>query len=121
MGVPVRTSIGAPRYGTKYPLVHALPTLYPDRAWLRLERPAYTKLYVARLDAAGVARIAAECQAVADQAGEETLVLLCFEDLGKPDLWCHRRIFAEWWTQNTGEPVPELGRDAERDALPLGR
>ena len=36
---------------------------------------------------------------------ETTVVLLCFENLAKPGLWCHRTMFAEWWTGETGELV----------------
>ena len=45
---------------------------------------------------------------VADLAGNDQLVLCCFEDLRTPGAWCHRRIFATWWEQATGEPVLEL-------------
>jgi hypothetical protein len=36
------------------------------------------------------------------------VVLLCFEDLSKPGEWCHRRAFATWWEEQTGEKVEEL-------------
>jgi len=35
--------------------------------------------------------------------------LLCYESLGKPGVFCHRQIFAEWWREQTGEVVSELG------------
>ena len=35
------------------------------------------------------------------------VVVLCFEDVHKGD-WCHRQVFAAWWTEQTGEPVAEL-------------
>ena len=38
----------------------------------------------------------------------KTLVLLCYEDLRKPDQWCHRTLFAEWWQKMTGEVINEL-------------
>ena len=25
-----------------------------------------------------------------------------------PDLWCHRRMLAAWWEEQTGRAVPEL-------------
>jgi hypothetical protein len=43
--------------------------------------------------------------------------LLCFEDLTKPGLWCHRRPFANWWLENTGEVVPELEPDVRQNRL----
>jgi hypothetical protein len=39
------------------------------------------------------------------------IVLLCFErsaDVIANPLVCHRRIFAQWWKENTGREVPEL-------------
>jgi hypothetical protein len=44
-------------------------------------------------------------------------VCLCFEDLTKPGLWCHRQIFARWWTEETGEAVPELEPDVRQEQL----
>jgi uncharacterized protein YeaO (DUF488 family) len=35
------------------------------------------------------------------------LVLLCFEDLSRPDAWCHRSLLAEWISQHTGETIRE--------------
>jgi hypothetical protein len=37
------------------------------------------------------------------------LALLCYEDLSEPGTFCHRRMFAEWWSERTGEKVEELG------------
>jgi hypothetical protein len=34
-------------------------------------------------------------------------VLLCFEDLRKPGLWCHRRLVAEWLERALGVEVAE--------------
>ena len=34
-------------------------------------------------------------------------VLLCWEDLSKPNEWCHRRMIAEWLEQELGISVPE--------------
>jgi hypothetical protein len=35
-------------------------------------------------------------------------VLLCWEDLTKPDEWCHRRMIAEWFEDALGIHVPEV-------------
>ncbi len=36
----------------------------------------------------------------------EPVCVLCWCDLDKR--WCHREIFAAWWTEQTGEQVREL-------------
>jgi len=43
----------------------------------------------------------------ADYDGER-IVLLCFEDVRKPDQWCHRQLLSEWLTEHLGESIPEL-------------
>ena len=53
----------------------------------------------------------------AERAKNQHLVLLCFEDLTQPGLKCHRRLFATWWHENTGEAVPELEPDVRQDRL----
>jgi hypothetical protein len=47
-------------------------------------------------------------KAFATAHGSEGVVLLCFEDLTKPGEWCHRRSFAAWWDEKTGQKVDEL-------------
>ena len=54
-----------------------------------------------------------QCYAKA-QEEDKKLVLLCFEDIRKPENWCHRTLFAEWWLAHTGEVIEEM---PEADAL----
>ncbi len=35
-------------------------------------------------------------------------MLLCFEDLRQPGVWCHRQIVAAWIEEHLGIKVPEL-------------
>jgi hypothetical protein len=35
------------------------------------------------------------------------VLLLCYEDVLAGD-WCHRKVFAEWWQEQTGQVVEEL-------------
>ncbi|MGZ4303127.1 MAG: DUF488 family protein [Gaiellaceae bacterium] len=61
--------------------------------------------YRERLDAIGakgLQKCFADISAEHDGRG---LVLLCFE---KPGQFCHRRVLAEWWEEQTGQHVPEL-------------
>jgi hypothetical protein len=109
MGVPVRTTIGAPRFKLRYPLNHNLPLIAPDRAFFHATRPEFVRQYRAKLDRHGPALIIAACEQIAKAATQDRLVLLCFEDLTKEGQWCHRTLFAEWFEEQTGHPVREIG------------
>lgn len=100
----IRISVGHPRWKLPYSVAGAIPYLAPDRAWIGMERAEYETLYRAKLEAAGVDKIRSEIRAL---AGDRPAVLLCFERL-QDGTWCHRRIFADWWQEKTGEIVPEL-------------
>ncbi|MGW0822573.1 hypothetical protein [Streptomyces sp. NPDC002845] len=108
-GVPVRITRGAPRFKLSYQLTHSVRELAPRAEYLTQPRPDFTTAYRADLDVLGVQRVAALLEAIAGAAGDHRLVLLCFEDLADPTLWCHRRIFAAWWKEATGDDVRELG------------
>jgi hypothetical protein len=68
----------------------------------------FEELYRNRLDDLGVGEVRALLTMCVERANNERLVMLCYEDLTKPGLRCHRRLFAAWWLENTGEFVPEL-------------
>ncbi|GAA0695337.1 hypothetical protein GCM10010193_57610 [Kitasatospora atroaurantiaca] len=108
-GTPVRITRGAPRFKLPYQLTHTVPELAPAAAYFNSPRPAFAAAYRADLTRLGAGQIAERLGGIAQQAGDHRLVLLCFEDLAKPELWCHRRIFADWWSETTGDPVRELG------------
>ena len=114
MGTPVRTTVGAPRYRLPYSLEHALPALYPTRSMLRLPRHLYEPQYLARLRETTAPVLQQHFLAIAEVSENESLVLLCFDKLSKPAAWCHRTMFATWWTEETGEVVPELGACDDR-------
>ncbi|WIK63333.1 hypothetical protein [Gleimia europaea] len=65
------------------------------------------------MDRVGVKKFAELFESIAKAEGDYRLVLLCFEDISKPGQWCHRRAFAKWWEQKTGDPVRELGPTLE--------
>ncbi len=109
MGVPVRITLGAPRWTLPYSLEHQVREAAPSREYFGSARPVYEAAYRAQLDRHGVKFYASRFQGIAKAAGDLRLVLLCFEDLSKPDQWCHRRMFAAWWKERTGEKVRELG------------
>jgi len=103
MGVPIRTSVGAPR-SFPAPLVE-WPTVMP---WglLEVTDPAeFRRRYRHQLHRK-TPKILAELQELQDGYCAP-LVLLCFEDLSRPGVWCHRSLLAEWISQHTGETIPE--------------
>jgi hypothetical protein len=82
--------------------------LHPTKAMLRIKdhehyRQAYQAGILDRLDPARVWR---ELHALA-----ENPILLCWEDA---NVFCHRRIVAEWLEQNLGVKISELGLQREQ-------
>jgi len=114
----VGITLGYPRWKLRYPLIANLRQLAPTREIIRIEdADVFEEMYRSRLDDVGldeVARLLTDC---AERANNERLVLLCFEDLTKPDLRCHRRLFSAWWHKNMGEDVPELESDVRQEQL----
>jgi hypothetical protein len=106
MGVPVQTSIGRPRWPLSYELTESAKRLMP---WGLLGKDIseddFTAHYRARLDKVGVDVLAATFEAISKRHDGARLVLLCFEPQGQ---FCHRRLFAAWWTEQTNQDVPEL-------------
>lgn len=109
MGVPVRITLGAPRWTLTYALEHQVRQAAPSRAYFGSPRQEFEAAYVRQLDEHGVELFASLFQEIAVRAGDLRLVLLCFEDLAAPGQWCHRRMFAAWWQEKTGARVRELG------------
>jgi hypothetical protein len=107
-GVPVRITLGAPRFKLPYPLTRAVRELAPRREYFSKSRGEFTAAYRADLDRLGVVRIAERLEEIAQAERDHRLVLLCFEDLSDPAQWCHRRTFASWWKEATGDEVREL-------------
>ncbi|MEV0281791.1 DUF488 family protein [Streptomyces sp. NPDC050610] len=112
-GVPVRITLGAPRFKLSYPLKRAVRELAPRREYFSKPLPEFTAAYRADLDKLGAERIAEELRKITEAEGSHRLVLLCFEDLSDPTQWCHRRIFASWWKDITGDAVRELSPMAD--------
>jgi len=109
LGAPIRTTVGAPRWKLPYEIAEHFKLITPPREILKFGREAYVERYLDMLEALGVERIRDETIEIADRLKASTLVFLCFEDLTNPDVFCHRRLFADWWTEKTGETVPEVG------------
>lgn len=103
----VRISLGTPKWPIGYNLDAEMPDLMPFGLLNKFERyEDFERAYFARLNQKGVQRILSQLQRF-ERLGKD-VVLLCYEDIRKPDDWCHRRTFADWWLKTTGEAIPEL-------------
>jgi len=112
--VPVRTTLGTPRWKMKYELLANLKVLAPTREIFRMEDPdEFEQAYRDHLAVAGVDAIAEQIASISAAHGGQGLVLLCFEDVAElGEMSCHRRGFARWWEEMTGQVVPELSAGA---------
>lgn len=116
--VAVGISRGVPRFRVAY-RYRRLLDLYPDGWMFSIEDDErFERVYVAKLERLGVDRIMEGLRKISDEEGGADLVLLCFEDVLAGES-CHRRMFAAWWTAQTGQVVEELsavGSHHRRDA-----
>lgn len=100
----VGITVGTPRFKLAYPVSY-VRMLAPAGLREIHDRAEFEPRYFAQLDALGVDAIRGR---LAEVAGGRDVVLLCFEDLAQPGKWCHRRVFADYWFEKTGEAIAEL-------------
>jgi hypothetical protein len=115
--VPVRTSVGAPRFipaARQWPFASEIA---PYGLTKISDRGEFVQKYRARLEKHGVDAIRLKLAGIAaDYEGKE-LALCCFEDLAT-ESWCHRTLFAEWWAEQTGQVLREINEAVD---LPVSR
>jgi DNA invertase Pin-like site-specific DNA recombinase len=121
--LPVRTSVGSPRFISEAESWPKVGMLAPDGLINIKDRDEFEARYRKRLDSHGVPAIAAALHAiyVGQPAPRLPLALLCFEDLDKGDedeVWCHRRTFAAWWEENTGQAIEDCNTAEALGSLP---
>lgn len=103
----VRISVGTPRWTLGYNLTHEMKELMPFGLRNVEDKEEFRGLFYAKLDNLGVDAIGRKLKRL--EALGKPVVLLCYEDIRKGDWnWCHRRIFADWWHEKTGETIDEL-------------
>lgn len=106
--VPVRISLGGPRFiagAARFPAIHELM----PRGLFRVDdRAEFTRRFFARLDTIGVDVVQQRFDELHAAFGDRPLALCCFEDLTRPREWCHRRTWADYWRQRTGAVVHDL-------------
>lgn len=108
-GLPVQTSVGNPKYW-RGPVMNQIRRLTPFGLLGEISKEVYESRYIARLEKAGVPALRERFRQLSAAHGGKPLVFLCYEDLSKSGKWCHRSMFARWWTEQTGVEVVELGK-----------
>jgi hypothetical protein len=105
----VGITLGPPRFRLSYQLAGKILELAPTREMFGKSEAEFAAAYTALLvERGGIEHLTQRFASVAAETGSDDLVLLCFEDLRTPGLFCHRRVFAAWWTAATKQPVLEL-------------
>jgi len=113
-GTAVRISRGAPRFislpdprwtnAEHWPFIAELS---PAASYIKAAEPTYRKYYLQQLEA-NAEIIERKLAAMPAEFGK--LCLLCYEKgLTAPGVFCHRRMFADWWQERTGKEVAEVG------------
>ncbi len=112
--VPVGISRSVPRGKQAKVLPYRykrLPALFPSSELFKRWKAGlvgpdeYTRIYRAHLDSLGLEAVTGQLEK--KSAGDEgkPLVLLCWCLTGD---FCHRRVWADWYLEKTGQEVPEL-------------
>ncbi|MEU6932834.1 hypothetical protein AB0A05_27170 [Streptomyces sp. NPDC046374] len=119
MGIPVRATVGAPRYRLAYILGGFMPEAAPDRRFMNRGFDGFRHAMREKLDTVGIERFTELAQRIADnhKQPDGTVVFLCFENGINQKGWCHRHMLAEWLREQTGQEVPELGTFSPDDPL----
>lgn len=95
-------AVGYPKFNLPFELKH-VSSIKPYGVFGKYEGDEYYKKYMERLEKIGVDRIYEDLKNA--QGDKENLVLMCYEKNADE---CHRRMFAEWWLQKTGEIIEEI-------------
>jgi len=103
--VPIQTSIGRPGW-VSFELV-AWEAVMPWGLLEERDPEVFRRRYRHRLHLR-TPRILAELADLQRTYDGWPLALCCFEDLRRPDAWCHRRILAGWLEEHLGEEIPDL-------------
>lgn len=113
--VPVCTSRGTPRFRIDYKIRHRVMELAPPREiWGKSIGP-FEVAYRKYLEKTGILHIIDRLEEIARLENNNNLILLCFEDVKTS--WCHRTMFAKWFTEQTGVEIVELPDGLRRPKL----
>jgi hypothetical protein len=110
--VPVGISRGVPRFKLPY-RYRMLRLLSPTRETFSIRNAeAFERAYLSHLQELGVKQITDRLRQISCEHGGSPLALLCYEDVHDGE-FCHRRMFASWWKEQTGQEVLELDDGVE--------
>lgn len=102
---------GLPKFKLGYELAGNVIEIAPPYNLFNVyDREAFTDPYKKHLDKIGLEKISARLQKYI--ALGKDVALCCYEDVRKPNEWCHRLVFAEWWLEKTGCQINELRDDS---------
>lgn len=107
MGTAIRISLGGPHRPEPSGREHWLyvAELAPRGWYFNAEPDVFARRYLEQLDRLSD-DIEAKLGLLADEFG--AVALCCFERRVRGPEDCHRRLWAQWWTEHvTGEEVPE--------------
>jgi hypothetical protein len=105
----IRITLGAPRFRLPYSIAETDKRFAPSWEIFHLhDRAIFEVAMRERLDRELGDRAVDVLRAYDEAHGGNGLVLLCFEDVRKPGVWCHRQIVATWIGERFGIVVPEL-------------
>jgi len=97
---------GLPRFKTAFQIDEQFMLIAPSWGLVKETDPdCYNIKYRNQLNYTGVETIEREFFRLSEE-GKYDIVLLCYEDVSKD--WCHRRMFADWWLEECGEPIDEI-------------
>ncbi len=112
--IPVGISRGAHRgrWGKNLPYRwKRLAALYPSKNLLErwttktITPEEYTLVYRSYLDSLGPEEVKSRLEKKSVDNGGKALALLCFCE---PGAFCHRRAWADWYHERTGQEVQEM-------------
>lgn len=107
--VPVRISIGLPRFLPDITNSSAaINDLMPWGLFKIADREEFTRRFRHRLHVKGPDLIQQQFDYLLEAYTPRSLMLCCYENLHKPGEWCHRRTFARWWHDKTGQVIHDL-------------
>lgn len=103
---------GMPKFPLKYELAgNIIEFAPPHYLFNEYDRSRFTPRYFKHMDEVGIDFAKDKLNGYA-RYGKD-LVLCCYEDVRKPNEWCHRLVFAEWIKERTGYNITELPDPSE--------
>ncbi len=114
--VIVRISRGTPHWMPPEVIWSAIPSLAPEWRLHGLPVGKFEVAYREQMDAVGAPAIVRALELLTDFAGNHDVALCCFEDIRKPGQFCHRRMFADWFAEQTGAVIAELHEEPPKQA-----